>query len=132
MDNPPPTLSDLVARADSGDAVALRGLFDATYSDLRALARMRLHIQRGGVLLDATSLVHESFLRFAGTGQLRIQDRQHFLCYASKVMRSVVIDHVCECVAARRGGGQAHPAEPSWQRCRWRCEICACMRRWKN
>jgi RNA polymerase sigma factor (TIGR02999 family) len=108
MDKAPPTLSELVAQADSGDAVALRGLFDATYEDLRALARMRLHVQRGGVLLDTTALVHESFLRFAGAGQLRIQDRQHFLCFASKVMRSVVVDHVRECVAARRGGGAPH------------------------
>jgi len=67
MVNAPPTLTDLVARADSGDAAALRGLFDATYDDLRSLARIRLRTQRGGALLDTTALVHESFLRFAST-----------------------------------------------------------------
>ena len=108
MQTPTPTLSELVAQADSGDAAALRGLFDATYDDLRALARMRLHVQRGGMLLDTTALVHESFLRFAGAGQLRIQDRKHFLCFASKVMRAVVVDQVRECVTARRGGGAVH------------------------
>jgi RNA polymerase sigma factor (TIGR02999 family) len=108
MEKSPPTLSDLVSLADSGDQEALRGLFDATYDDLRALARIRLHVQHGKLLLDTTALVHESFLRFAGAGQLRIHDRQHFMCFASKVMRAVVVDHVRECVAARRGGGAVH------------------------
>jgi RNA polymerase sigma factor (TIGR02999 family) len=105
---PPPTLTELVVQAESGDTAALRDLFDVTYNDLRALARMRLRIQRGGALLDTTALVHESFLRFANAGRLRIQDRQHFMRFAGKVMRAVVVDHVRECVAARRGGGAVH------------------------
>jgi len=108
MMKPSPTLTDPVARTPSGDAPALHDLFDATYDDLRALARMRLRIQQGGALLDTTALVHESFLRFANAGRLCIQDRQHFMRFASKVMRAVVVDHVRECVAARRGGGAIH------------------------
>jgi|SRR5215831_8342408 len=108
MPNSTPTLTDLVVRADSGDAAALRGLFDATYDDLRALARARLRTQRSGGLLNTTALVHESFMRFAHAGQLKIQDRQHFMRFAGKVMRSVIVDHVRECVAARRGGGAVH------------------------
>jgi RNA polymerase sigma factor (TIGR02999 family) len=105
----PPSLSVLPPQADSGqDAATLNHLFDATYDDLRALARMRLRVQRGGALLDTTALVHESFLRFANAGRVRIQDRQHFMRFASKVMHAVVIDHVRECVAARRGSGAVH------------------------
>jgi RNA polymerase sigma factor (TIGR02999 family) len=104
----PPTLTDLLSEAGSGDSEAVRSLFDVTYDDLRALARMRLRAQRGGGLLDTTALVHESFVRFANAGQLRIQDRQHFMRFAGKVMRAVVVDHVRECVAARRGGGAVH------------------------
>jgi RNA polymerase sigma factor (TIGR02999 family) len=113
MSNPSPTLTELVARADSGDAAALRGLFDATYDDLRALARGRLRRQKGGGMLDTTALVHESFMRFANAGQLKIQDRQHFMRFAGKVMRSVIVDHVRECVAARRGGGAVHVTLPT-------------------
>jgi RNA polymerase sigma factor (TIGR02999 family) len=108
MDSPATPLTDLIAQAESGDTAALRGVFDSTYDDLRALARMRLRIQRGGALLDTTALVHESFLRFASAGRLRIQDRHHFMRFASRVMRAVVVDHVRECVAARRGGGAVH------------------------
>jgi RNA polymerase sigma factor (TIGR02999 family) len=108
MEIPLALFSELVVQADSGDAAALRSVFDSAYDDLRALAHMRLRAQRGGGLLDTTALVHESFLRFASAGRLRIEDRLHFMRFASKVMHAVVVDHVRECVAARRGGGVVH------------------------
>ena len=101
-------LTDLIREAQSGDAEALHRVFDATYQELRSMARKRLRANRRGTLLDTTSLVHESFLRFANAGQLRIEDRQHFLRYASQVMRSVVVDYVRERMAERRGGNAAH------------------------
>ena len=54
--------------------------------------------------LDTTALVHESYLRFLKTGQLRVEDRRAFFGYASKVMRSVIVDSVRERQAERRGG----------------------------
>ena len=57
---------------------------------IRSCARLR----GGGrdALLDTTALVHESYLRFLGSGQLRADDRRAFFAYASHVMRSVIID----------------------------------------
>lgn len=101
-------LTDLIHRAQNGDDAALRQVFDATYDDLRRLARMRLSKGGRGTLLDTTSLVHESYLRFADSGQLRIGDRQHFLRYASHVMRSVIVDLVRGRLAERRGGNAVH------------------------
>jgi RNA polymerase sigma factor (TIGR02999 family) len=102
------SLTDLIFRAQQGDEAALRVVFDATYVELRGLARSRL--ARGGrnTLLDTTSLVHEAYVRFADSGRLRIGDRQHFLRYASHVMRSVIVDFVRERVAQRRGGDMVH------------------------
>jgi RNA polymerase sigma factor (TIGR02999 family) len=100
-----PPLTDLIQSAQRGDEAALRRLFDATYQELRQLARMRLRTGGRGTLLDTTALVHESYLRFAKAGRLRIDDRRHFFAYAGKVMRSVVVDFVRERLAARRGGG---------------------------
>ena len=57
--------------------------------------------------LNTTTLVHESYLRFLNSGQLKPEDQQHFLAYASHVMRSVVVDHSRHRMAARRGGGQS-------------------------
>jgi RNA polymerase sigma factor (TIGR02999 family) len=55
-------------------------------------------------LLDTTSLVHESYLRFVQAGQLKASDRKHFLNYAGRVMRSVIVDFARERLAQRRGG----------------------------
>jgi len=97
-------LTDLIRQARTGDANSLQQVFDATYQELRTMARARLRTNSRGTLLDTTSLVHESFLRLAGNGQLRLEDRQHFLRYASQTMRSVVIDFVRERNALRHGG----------------------------
>ncbi len=100
-----PALTDLIQRAQGGDEEALRRVFDRTYQDLRRMARGRLNHSARGTLLDTTSLVHESFLRFANAGELQLRDRVHFFRYAAHVMRSVIVDLARARLAERRGGG---------------------------
>jgi RNA polymerase sigma factor (TIGR02999 family) len=60
--------------------------------------------------------VHESYLRFAGARLLNLEDRVHFLRWASCVMRSVIVDIARRRAADRRGGGVARvplDAEPA-------------------
>lgn len=102
------SLTDLISLAQQGDEAALRAIFNTTYAELRALARSRLGRGNRNTLLDTTSLVHEAYLRFADAGKLHIGDREHFLRYASHVMRSVIVDFVRERIAARRGGDAVH------------------------
>ena len=52
--------------------------------------------------------MHEAYLRFANSGRLHVGDREHFLRYASHVMRSVIVDFVRERRAQRRGGDAQH------------------------
>lgn len=105
---PEVSLTDSIRRAGEGSAVALRQVFDLAYEDLRVLARMRLRRTDRGLMLDTTSLVHESFLRFANAGAIELADRQHFLRYAAAVMRSVIVDLARQASANRRGGDVAH------------------------
>jgi RNA polymerase sigma factor (TIGR02999 family) len=98
------TLTDLIHLAVGGDADATERLFAATYPELRKLARLRLRAGGRQTLLDTASLVHESYLRFAASGQLRLEDRVHFLRWAAKVMRSVIVDFARRRSAMRRGG----------------------------
>ena len=79
-------------------------LFSALYPDLRRLARLRLQRSRRLTLLDTTSLVHESYLRFLKAGRIDVGDRTRFLAYAAQVMRSVIVDFVRRRQAIRRGG----------------------------
>jgi RNA polymerase sigma factor (TIGR02999 family) len=102
------SLTDMIRRAQTGDSDALKGVFELAYQELRSLARARLRKGTPNALLGTTALVHEAYLRFAQAGRLRLEDRQHFLKYASHVMRSVIVDFVRERVAQRRGGDAAH------------------------
>jgi len=101
-------ITDLLHRAQSGDAEAADALFAATYRELRRLARARLRSRGRDALLDTTSLVHESYLRLAAARNVEIKDRVHFMRYAGRVMRSVIVDLARRQVAGRRGGGAAH------------------------
>jgi RNA polymerase sigma factor (TIGR02999 family) len=99
-------LTELLGRMRSGDVQARDALFAAAYAELHRLARARL---RGGgrdSVMDTTSLVHESYLRFISAGELRAEDRRAFFAYASQVMRSVIVDTVRDRIAEKRGGDQ--------------------------
>ena len=99
------SLTQLIQQAGAGDEGARDALFSAAYGELRQLARSRLRDGGRNTFLETTALVHESYLRFLNSGELRIEDRRAFFAYASKVMRSVIIDSVRERQAQRRGGG---------------------------
>lgn len=98
-------LTDLIHRAQAGDARAADALFQATYPELRKLARARLRTGGRNTLLDTTSLVHEWYTRFARGNGVRLEDRVHFLRYASRAMRAVIVDFARRRRAERRGGG---------------------------
>jgi RNA polymerase sigma factor (TIGR02999 family) len=101
-------LTDLIHRAQRGDAEAVDALFAATYQELRKLARARLRAGGRDTFLNTTSLVHESYLRLAEAGHMQLQDRLHFIRYAGRAMRSVIVDFVRKRQADRRGGAAVH------------------------
>jgi RNA polymerase sigma factor (TIGR02999 family) len=103
-----PSITELIEQAQAGDVAAFDSLFRIAYDDLRELARARLRAGSRDVVLDTTALVHESFLRFVQAGRLNAASRAHFLNYAGRVMRSVIVDFARERLAQRRGGDALH------------------------
>lgn len=101
-------ITELLQRVSDGDAAARDTLFAALYQDLRKLARSRLRQNETITLLDTTSLVHESYLRYLNARQLAFTDRGKFFAYAASVMRSIVVDEVRKRHAERRGGSAEH------------------------
>ena len=87
-----------------GDRADRDALFAAAYPELRRLAHARLYGGGRNTALDTTALVHESYLRLLRAGELKLDDRRAFLGYASKVMRSVIVDSARARLAERRGG----------------------------
>ena len=56
----------LLEAANRGDRQAAADLLPMVYDELRKLAAARLAREKPGQTLDATSLVHEAFLRLVG------------------------------------------------------------------
>lgn len=102
---PSASVTELIALANNGDADALNALFAAMYDDLHALAKARLRRSTPMTVLDTTSLLHESYLKLIKAGALKVESRAHFLAYASRTMRSIIVDFARMRLAERRGGG---------------------------
>ena len=87
-------IAELLSAAKRGESDAEAQLFALLYPDLRQLAHARLRQSKPYTLLDTTALVHEAYLRLHRAGYVQIADRAHFLAYAARTMRSVVVDLV--------------------------------------
>ena len=99
-------LTELLHSARAGDALASGRLFELVYADLKRMAHNRLHRGGGTDELDTTALVHESYLHLSERGELLPSDRAAFFGYVGRVMRNVVVDHVRERLAEKRGGNE--------------------------
>src|SRR5262245_29676158 len=100
----------LIQRARDGDEQAADRLYARLYADLRRLAHARLSSGGRDAILDTSVVVQEAYVRLVHAGSLRAADRNEFLAYAARAVRSVVVDFVREKNADRRGGGV--PIEP--------------------
>jgi RNA polymerase sigma factor (TIGR02999 family) len=99
-------VTGLLQAMSAGDSRAIDEIFALTYGELRQMAHQRLYRSSRITSLDTTALVHECYLRLVRLGQLQAPDRSHFLGYAARVMRSIVVDFVRQRLAKRRGGDE--------------------------
>jgi RNA polymerase sigma factor (TIGR02999 family) len=99
-----PTLSSLIAAAESGDRAALDALFAALYSELHRLARRQLARGAGAMTLGTTTLLHEAYLDMAERESTKFPDKGRFMAYAARVMRGLIIDYARNRQAHKRGG----------------------------
>jgi RNA polymerase sigma factor (TIGR02999 family) len=100
-------ITTLLQHANVGDAASQKQLFDAVYYELKSLARSKVARETTLTMLSPTSLVHESYERLIGRNLATTENRKVFFGYASKVMRSVIVDYVRERDAEKRGGGES-------------------------
>lgn len=105
-------ITDLIHRAQRGEADAAEVLTSETYEELKKIARARLSRGPRDVLLDTSALVSEWFVRFAQVQGATLEDRVHYFRYAAAVMRSVIVDFARRSHADRRGAGAVHVTLP--------------------
>jgi RNA polymerase sigma factor (TIGR02999 family) len=101
-------VTTLLTAIGQGQHQALGELYALLYPELHRLAHSRVRRSGELTLLDTTSLVHESYLRFEKSGAVAMADRSQFMAYAARVMRSVVVDAVRARQSERRGGCAVH------------------------
>lgn len=99
-------VTDLLLAHRQGDAEALDRLIPLLYDDLRVIARRHLSLERPDHTLDTTAVVHEVYIRLVDQTRVDWRDRAHFLAYASKAMRHILVDYARKQRSKKRGGGR--------------------------
>ena len=87
-----------------GDQTALERLTPLVYDHLRKLGRQYVRKERAGARADATSLVHEAYMRLVDARTVDWQDRAHFFAVSSTIMRRILVDAARARASAKRGG----------------------------
>src|SRR5262245_52447419 len=97
-------VSILLRAWHAGDEAAYGELTTILYAELRRQASYYVRRGRRGGSLQATALVHETFVRLSDAGRVAWQDRRHFLAVAAQTMRRVLVDLARAQDAFKRGG----------------------------
>jgi RNA polymerase sigma factor (TIGR02999 family) len=100
----------MLMKAKKGDARAAEALLPLVYDELRRLASRKMSLESAGHTLQPTALVHEAWLRLAGTEQPCWENRAHFFGAAAEAMRRILVDHARRKQSQKRGAGAAPEA----------------------
>ena len=105
MDQGKDRVTELLGRASTGESEAMNELLPLVYDELRSLAAAYFVHERDDHTLQPTAIVHEAFVRLAGTGEHSWNDRAHFFRAAALAMRRVLVNHARDRGRQKRGGG---------------------------
>ena len=70
----------------------MNALIPLVYDELKKLARAHLRRELNAITLQTTALVHEAFLKLAGSQHPSYENRAHFYGIASRLMRQILVD----------------------------------------
>ncbi|HZZ19369.1 MAG TPA: sigma-70 family RNA polymerase sigma factor [Opitutaceae bacterium] len=79
-------------------------LLPLVYKDLRRHAAAKMAREIPGQTLQPTALVHEAWIRLAGDGDRKWQNRAHFFGAAAEAMRRILIERARQKACLKRGG----------------------------
>jgi RNA polymerase sigma factor (TIGR02999 family) len=82
--------------------MAAEQLLPLVYEELRKLAASRIAGERPGQTLQATALVHEAWIRLAGSDRQEWRGRSHFFGAAAEAMRRILIDKARQKASLKR------------------------------
>ncbi|PWU18362.1 MAG: RNA polymerase subunit sigma [Verrucomicrobia bacterium] len=95
----------ILEAAQAGAAKAAEELLPLVYDELRKLAAARMANERADHTLQPTALVHEAWLRLAGSdAEMPFANRAHFFAAAADAMRRILIERARRKASQKRGG----------------------------
>jgi RNA polymerase sigma factor (TIGR02999 family) len=83
---------------------ALARLMPALHADLKQLAAAQRRRFCSPPTLSTTAVVHELYLKLAGSGSLKVESQRHFFALAALAMRQILADHARKQLSARDAG----------------------------
>jgi RNA polymerase sigma factor (TIGR02999 family) len=101
----------MLQRLQAGDRDAMHEVIPLVYDELKKLARSHLRRELRAVPLQTTALVHEAFLKLAGSRHPVYENRAHFYGIASRLMRQVLVDTARSRAAEKRSAAQEVPLQ---------------------
>lgn len=100
----PETITRLLEELRGGRAEAMHSLMPLVYSELREIAHRELMRRRPGDTLDTSALVHEAYVKLAGSKHPAWNDRGHFMAVCAMAMRHIIVDYALKYQSLKRGG----------------------------
>jgi len=97
----------LLGAIEQGDPRAADELLPLVYEELRRLAAQKMAHEAAGQTLQPTALVHDAWLRLAGSHEQPWNSRGHFFAAAAEAMRRILIDNARRKNRLRHGQGLA-------------------------
>jgi RNA polymerase sigma factor (TIGR02999 family) len=94
-----------------GDAEAIEQVTALVYQDLRRLAAYHLRSESDAESRQATTLVHDVYLRMSSLRSIDWKGRSHFISVVTSVMRQILVDRARARNAAKRDAA-AHQETP--------------------
>jgi RNA polymerase sigma factor (TIGR02999 family) len=91
---------------NAGDRNAMNAVIPLVYDELKKLARAHLRREAGRSPLQTTALVHEAFLKLAGSRHPSYENRGHFFGITSRLMRQILVDTARARSAGKRSAAQ--------------------------
>ena len=101
----PADVTQLLEAIESGDPNAAEKLLPLVYAELRRLAAARMANEKPGQTLQPTALVHEAWMRLAGSERQQWRGRDHFFSAAAEAMRRILVEIARRKKRIRHGGG---------------------------
>lgn len=97
-------ITQMLRQWSDGNRDALEDLMPLVYDELHKQAARFLSHERRDHTLQATALIHETYLKLIGQNEVNWESRTHFFAISAKLMRRILVDHARTKNRQKRGG----------------------------